>query len=125
MGRNLILALAGLFLVLASNVAANVAAADEVLSQSELRRLFPGSFYAVVNGVVAIQFIAKGNGTLIGQMPGKTDTGSWSLKNGELCIMMSKWTKGKPKCSELVADNGWYLGKGVKFRKISRVEASL
>ena len=121
MGRNLMLAAAGLFLVLSSHGAT----ADEVLTHSELRRLFPGSFYAVVNGVVAIQFIAKGNGTLIGQMPGKTDTGRWSLENGKLCIMMSKWTKGKPKCSELVADNGWYLGKGVKFRKISRVEASL
>ena len=121
MGRNLMLAAAGLLLVLSSNVAS----ADDVLTQSELRGLFPGSFYAVINGVVAIQFIAKGNGTLIGQMPGKTDTGRWSLQNGQLCIMMSKWTKGKPKCSELVADNGWYFGKGVKFRKISVAEASL
>jgi len=114
MGRNLMLAAAGLFLVLSSNGAA----ADEVLTHSELRKLFPGSFYAVVNGFVTVQITAKGNGTLIGLMPGKKDTGRWSLENGKLCIMMSKWTKGKPNCSTVVADNGWYLGKGVKFRKI-------
>lgn len=91
MGRKLKLAAAGLLLALSSHGAA----ADEALTHSELRKLFPGSFYAVVNGVVTIQFTAKGNGTLIGLMPGKTDTGRWSLENGKLCIMMSKWTKGK------------------------------
>jgi|SRR5688572_24001257 hypothetical protein len=114
MGRNLKLAAAGMFLVLSSYGAA----ADEVMSHSELRKLFPGSFYAVVHGIVTVQFTAKGNGTLVGLMPGKKDTGRWSLENGKLCIMMSKWTKGKSNCSAVVADNGWYVGKGVKFRKI-------
>ena len=94
--------------------------ADEAatLSQSELGKLFPGSFQAVVNGAVTVKIIARGNGTLIGQMTGQEDRGRWSVQRGKLCIVWSTWLDGKTTCSRVISDDGWYRGNGVKFRKI-------
>ena len=94
--------------------------ADETaaLSQTELGKLFPGSFQAVVNGAVTVKIIARGNGTLIGQMTGQEDHGRWSVQRGKLCIVWSTWLDGKISCSRVISDDGWYRGNGVKFRKI-------
>ena len=92
--------------------------ADEALTHTQLQRLFPGTFTAVVRGGVTLTFKAMGNGVLIGKMPGKQDQGRWSLEGGKLCIMLSNWTQGRASCSTVVSDNGWYRGQGVKFRKI-------
>lgn len=88
------------------------------LSQAELGRLFPGSFQAVVHGAVTVKIVARGNGTLIGQMTGQEDRGRWSVQSGRLCIVWSTWLNGKASCSRVLAGDGWYLGNGVKFRKI-------
>ena len=96
----------------------SAAYADDVLSAAELQKLFPGTFTVVANGGMKLIFTAKENGVLIGEMSGKQDSGRWSLTDGKLCIMLSNWTKGKSACSVVVADNGWYRGQGVKFRKI-------
>ena len=37
---------------------------------------------------------------------------------GKLCIVWSNWLNGKASCSRVIADDGWYRGNGVKFRKI-------
>jgi hypothetical protein len=95
------------------------AGADEaVLSQAELGKLFPGSFQAVVSGAVVVKITARGNGTLVGEMTGQEDRGRWSVKSGKLCIVWSTWLNGKASCSRVIADDGWYRGNGVKFRKI-------
>ncbi|MEP7173911.1 MAG: hypothetical protein ABI705_10530 [Aestuariivirga sp.] len=95
------------------------AGADEaVLSQAELGKLFPGSFQAVVSGAVIVKITARGNGTLIGEMTGQEDRGRWSVKSGKLCIVWSNWLNGKASCSRVSANDGWYRGNGVKFRKI-------
>ena len=96
------------------------ARADESssLSQAELGKLFPGNFQAVVNGAVTVKITARGNGTLVGQMTGQQDRGWWSVKSGKLCIVWSTWLAGKASCSRVIADDGWYRGNGVKFRKI-------
>ena len=96
------------------------AAADDspVLTQAELGKLFPGRFQAGVSGAVVVQITARGNGTLIGQMTGQEDRGRWSVKSGKLCIVWSNWLNGKASCSRVIADDGWYRGNGVKFRKI-------
>ncbi len=96
----------------------SAAFADDVLTTAELQKLFPGTFTVVAQGGAKLIFTAKENGVLIGQMSGKQDSGRWSLTNGKLCIMLANWTKGKSACSLVVADNGWYRGQGVKFRKI-------
>lgn len=108
------LAAAGLFLGLSSISAS----AGGQVSNTELRKLVPGNFVAIVHGSVTVTFTAKDNGVLIGQMPGKQDSGRWSLKNGQICIMLSNWTSGKATCSTVIAENGWYRGQGVKFRKL-------
>jgi hypothetical protein len=96
----------------------NPAFAGDPMSQSELRRLFPGSFDAVVYGILQVKLVARGNGELVGLFSGKKDTGRWSVTNGRLCIMLYRWTDGKASCSEVVANNGWYRGNGVRFKKL-------
>jgi hypothetical protein len=112
MRKSLLLAAAGLSLVLSTYASQ----AQSNLSQQQLRTLFPGNFVAVVKGYT-VHFQASGGGALIGTANGMTDHGRWSVRNGQLCIAMANWTHGVAQCSELVADNGWYLGQGVKFRK--------
>ncbi len=111
--RTIALACASIALLLS----APAAKAGDTLSQTELRQLFPGSFTAVVRGYT-VQISAKGNGVLVGSVNGLKDQGSWSLQGGKLCITMMSFTGGKPSCSMVVADNGWYRGRGVKFRKL-------
>jgi len=94
------------------------ASASDTLSQSELRRLFPGSFDAVVYGILEVKIIARGDGQLIGLFSGRKDTGRWSVSNGRLCIMLNRWTDGKSSCSQVIASNGWYRGNGVRFKKL-------
>lgn len=91
---------------------------SSALSQAELGKLFPGSFQAVVSGAVTVKITARRNGTLIGQMTGQEDRGRWSVKSGKLCIVWSNWLNGKASCSRVIADDGWYRGSGVKFRRI-------
>ena len=114
MKRFLKLAAAGAILV----CAASTAEASTQLTHAQLQKLFPGTFTAVVRGIMKLTFTAKGNGTLIGAMPGKQDTGQWTVQNGKLCVKLNTWTRGKSACSTVVADNGWYQGRGIKFRKI-------
>ena len=96
----------------------NATLADDTLSPSELRQLFPGSFDAVVYGLLEVKIIARGDGQLIGVFSGRKDTGRWSVSNGRLCIMLKSWTDGKSSCSEVFVSNGWYRGNGVRFKKL-------
>jgi hypothetical protein len=89
-----------------------------ILSQLQLRNLFPGNFTAVVNGAVIVKIVARSNGTMIGEMTGKQDSGRWSVVGGKLCIVWSTWLSGKTSCSSVKSGDGWYLGNGVKFRKV-------
>jgi hypothetical protein len=111
--RSIALACAGLALL----VSPLPAGAQDVLSQQELRQLFPGSFTAVVQGYT-VHIAAKGNGVLVGSLNGMKDQGRWSLSGAKLCITMASFTGGKPSCSMVVADGGWYRGRGVRFRKL-------
>jgi hypothetical protein len=114
MKRILKLAAAGVVAMCASSAVH----ADEALTHAQLQKLFPGKFTAVVHGSTKVTFTAQGNGILIGEMPGKHDSGRWSLRDGKLCVMLTTWTQGKSACSAVVADSGWYRGQGIKFRKI-------
>ena len=58
-----------------------------------------------------VQISAQGNGVLVGHINGYKDQGRWSLSGGKLCITMSSFTGGKPTCSMVVADGGWYRGQ--------------
>ncbi len=90
----------------------------EALTHSELGKLFPGSFYAVVNGSLTMNIVARANGTMSGKVAGYQDTGRWSVQAGRLCIAWSKWMNGRTTCSAVVDTGAWYQGSGVKFKKL-------
>jgi hypothetical protein len=99
-------------------VGATPVAAGDKLSHAQLGKLFPGSFYAVVNGSLAMNITARANGTLTGKVSGFQDSGRWSVQAGRLCIVWSKWLNGRTSCSPVVDTGAWYQGSGVKFKKL-------
>lgn len=92
-----------------------VHASDGVGPQA-LKAMFPGSFEAVVEGYT-VSFTAHRDGSLVGRYATVTDSGRWSLRRGELCIMLSSWFDGRTECARVVHDGGWYRADGVLFRK--------
>jgi hypothetical protein len=88
------------------------------LSQSELHSLFPGKFQAVVKGLVTVNITARSDGSLVGRMSSSSDQGRWFVQNGKLCIVLDKWMSGKPKCSSVTAEEGWFKAADVRFRRL-------
>ena len=80
--------------------------------------MLPGMWTTGVNCGLTLKIVAKSNGTIIGLMTGKQDSGRWSVAGNQLCIVWSTWLNGKASCSSFKSGDGWYLGNGVKFRKI-------
>ena len=97
---------------------ATPALADEALTAQQIRRLAPGTFHAVVKGKFQLIVTLSRDGAIIGKVSGLTDRGRWSVRDNELCITMPNMTKGYQMCSSVVADNGWYRGRNVSFRKL-------
>ena len=108
------LALASMLLV----SCAGAADAEGQLSGRDLLRLFPGKFQAVVNGAMVMSISAGRDGSLVGKVMGKSDTGRWTVRAGKLCINWKTWLKGRTSCSTVVEDAGWYRGNNVAFKKI-------
>ena len=98
--------------------AGTAARADDALSDQQLLRLFPGTFEALVKGKYQITVKVARGGAIVGVLSGLEDHGRWTVKDGQLCIVLPRLTRGKVECSEVVADNGWYRGRSVSFRKI-------
>jgi len=90
----------------------------ESLGHRALKQLFPGQFQAVVSGLMALKITARSDGTLVGFLDSSKDTGSWSVKNGNLCIRFERWTNGRINCSPVTQVGDWYHANSVKFRKI-------
>ena len=93
------------------------AASDRPLPSRELRQLFPGQFRAHVKGY-DVRFVASSNGRLKGFYGGFTDEGRWSLRGNRLCIMLKDWLDGKTTCSPVRRTRGWYLARGIRFRRM-------
>lgn len=94
------------------------AQAGEALSQTALRALFPGTFHAVVSGVVPLKITALRDGSLIGRMASKSDRGRWSISRGRLCIAFQTWLSGRTNCSPVVREAGWLRAGTAKFKRI-------
>jgi hypothetical protein len=86
------------------------------LEPQALKALFPGTFQALVYGYT-VRFVAKRDGSLVGQSQQGTDTGEWSIQEGQLCIMLSSWLSGRTSCSGVVQQGDWYRAENVVFRK--------
>jgi hypothetical protein len=88
------------------------------LSERELHQLFPGRFYAIAYGFLKIRITALADGSLFAQQIGKSDTGIWRIRSGQLCIKFSKWLKGRMTCSAVSEQGRWYRTKAVAFKKL-------
>ena len=106
--------LAGLIV---SIIAPSSAQAGEALTAQEIIRLTPGTFHAVVKGKYRLTVTLARDGTAVGKIPGVEDRGRWTVRDDQLCIVLPTWTRGHVVCSAVVADNGWYRGRSVAFRK--------
>jgi len=102
-------------IMIAASAAA--AAATPPISHSALKNLFPGKFAVSVSGV-SVRIVASANGTLEGKSFAGSDSGSWSVRSGRLCIMLRDWFDGQTRCSRVVRDGDWYRAEDVRFRKI-------
>ena len=105
---------ASLFLAL---TLATPAGAGEAMTSSQIKSLFPGTFKAVVNGVVTVRLTAYRSGKLKGAIPGDSDRGRWSVRGGVLCIVLNKWMDGKSRCSKVTRSGKWYRVASVKFKR--------
>jgi len=97
----------------------HAAEAVSKVSEGELRQLFPGRFSAIAHGFLKVKITALADGSLLAQQMGKTDTGIWKIRSGQLCIKFSKWLKGRTRCSAVTEQAGWYRINAVAFRKLS------
>jgi hypothetical protein len=102
------------------------AAEAAAISERELAKLFPGTFQVVVLGVLKIDIVAKGDGSLSGQnqKANDSDSGHWNIRAGKLCIQFSKWLKNKLRCSVVIVDGDWYRTADVAFKKKDGVALS-
>ena len=91
------------------------------LARSEVTKLFPGQFEAQVKGY-RVSFAGTRGGTLSGRAYGQQDKGRWYMQGTALCVVWTKWTKGKAHCGEIQRQGGWYVamngnGEVLKFRR--------
>ena len=89
----------------------------QVLSEGELRRLFPGRFIAYAYGVARINLTAYADGSVRGKM-GRADTGVWRLRGKVLCIKFTRWLKGRNRCSTVSKKGDWYRTGPITFKKV-------
>ena len=95
------------------------AAEGTAISDRELAKLFPGTFEVVVRGVIIIELVANGDGSLSGQnqKANDSDSGHWSIRAGKLCIQFSKWLKNELRCAAVIEDGDWYRTADVVFQR--------
>ena len=95
----LIMFVAGPSAVITSSHAAE---AVSRVSEGELRQLFPGQFNAIAHGFLKVRITALADGSLFAQQIGKSDTGVWKIRSGQLCITFSKWAYEALSCSWII-----------------------
>lgn len=91
--------------------------AARVLSERELRQLFPGKFVALAYGVARINLTAHADGSVYGKM-GRADTGVWRLRGKQLCIKFKRWLKGRNRCSTVSKKGDWYVTGAITFKRV-------
>jgi hypothetical protein len=92
------------------------AQASDTLQPRTLKALFPGTFHAVIHGQ-DVTFLARRNGSLLARSGEHADTGEWSIRQGELCIMLTSWLGGRTVCGQVIEDGDWYRVEYILFRK--------
>ena len=105
-------------LIAAMSACSSVALAGEALTARDILRLTPGTFHAVVKGKFEVTVTLTRDGRAVGRVPGHEDKGRWTVRGDELCIVMPTWTRGRVECSLVIAEEGWYRGRNVAFRRL-------
>ena len=67
----------------------------EALEPKALKALFPGTFHAVVHGQ-DVTFDARDDGSLVARSEENKDTGQWSIRQGQLCVMLTSFYRAEP-----------------------------
>jgi hypothetical protein len=93
------------------------AAEQAQMSEGELQLLFPGEFHVVVNGLLDVQVTASEDGSLFARQTGKSDSGRWEIRSGQLCITFSKWLENTTHCADVIEDGAWYRTSNLAFQK--------
>jgi hypothetical protein len=86
------------------------AQADEKLSAGEITALFPGEFEAIWKGEHQARIVAGTDGVMRGSSGILSDSGRWSVDGDQLCVVFYWWTSNEPRCTEVVRQEGWYVG---------------
>ncbi len=103
-------------------------ASAETLSAGAIKKLFPGTYQARVDGhTVTIR--ARANGTMTGSVMIASDKGRWWVKGNALCVKFSSWGDGKTRCGAIKRAGSWYQAiKGgkvaLKFRPYAQKVAA-
>lgn len=98
-------------------LAASPSMAGPKVGHAALKAMFPGTFAVNMQGIAAT-FHAGQGGRLTGRAMVGTDTGRWSIRGGQLCIMLNGWFSGRTRCSAVVREGNWYRADSVRFRKV-------
>jgi hypothetical protein len=87
----------------------------EPLKNAELKKLFPGSYVVKIFGRWDLRVRMAPGGRIVGNTSEGSDTGRWSIEDGQLCIAWSKWTNGRKGCSALTRNGRRISGRGFYF----------
>jgi len=101
--------LAAAAVLMAASCPFAAAQAGEKLSADEIAALFPGHYEAIWKNRHQVDVSAGTNGEISGSYGIISGSGHWSIVGNQLCIS-SRWWSNRPRCSELVHQEGWYLG---------------
>jgi hypothetical protein len=92
-------------------------ASAKELSNSDMRKLFPGNYSVVIFESYTLKVNMRSNGVITGKARGRTDTGKWSIEGTKLCVAWNTWTNGRKGCSALRRDDkGNLRGRGFYFK---------
>ena len=98
--------------------AAYASDASGAFSAATIQAIFPGSYNAVVWGTVKLRFTAHQSGRLTAFRGDTSDSGTWDVRGGKLCITLRKWLDGKWRCARVHERNGWYKAGAISFRPL-------
>ena len=84
--------------------------AGEKLSGEEIAALFPGQYEAIWKNKHQVHVVAGLDGEISGSFGIFSGSGKWTIVGDQLCVASRWWSGNRPKCSEVVRHEGWYLG---------------
>ena len=101
--------LAAVAVLIAASCSFAAAQAGEKLSAAEIAALFPGQYEAIWKNRLQVHVVAGTEGEISGSYGIIYGSGEWSIVGDQLCVS-SRWWSNRPRCSELIRHEGWYLG---------------